>query len=389
MKSVMRRLLAMLLCFVLIVPLSGCLTLLANQVAYQQKATAASCSQLAEVAEQEYAENGNVAGGGAKYWGHWGKGVEPWCADFVYYCADQLGLVGADAPFGSYTASCLFAWNQLSAQGACMFAVGQTDPMPGDVVFFYHTSGGCATSVENPEHLAHVGIVVGYESGALTTVEGNCGGAGSAQNIVSRNVYSDMRGQCWSGAAIYGFARIQTSGQSLVDMVKTFESFTKYPVWDYAQYSVGYGTACPADKLEEYRQNGIPEDEAEELLAYHLQLAAAAVDQFAADNGLQLTTAQRDALTSLSYNIGSGWTTSADYQGFRTALCQPTSDLMLVQAFAKLSHAGGEILPGLVQRRICEAHLWLTGEYITDYTQSGYDYMITGGVVCICRREDG
>lgn len=224
MKQITRRLAAALLCLAVILPLSGCLMLITAQMAVQAEAetaakvpTATGDSQLAEVAEQEFADNGNVAGGGAKYWGHWGKSAEPWCADFVYYCADRLSLVGADAPFGSYTASCLTAWNQLNAQGAFMFAMGDTDPIPGDVVFFYHTGGGCAVSIENPQHLAHVGIVVAYENGKLTTVEGNCGGAGSARNVVARNTYSNPYGQCWSGAAIFGFARIQISEQATAD----------------------------------------------------------------------------------------------------------------------------------------------------------------------------
>ena len=79
---------------------------------------AASRAELAAVALREYEQNGNIKGGGKVYWSYWNKGVEAWCVDFVYYCGDQIGLVGQDKPFGPYTAACTTAWSQLKAQGA-------------------------------------------------------------------------------------------------------------------------------------------------------------------------------------------------------------------------------------------------------------------------------
>ena len=395
MKRRNRVLCAIALLFIL--PLSGCVTLIATQ--YASGATveaggyilsAGGYNPLAEIAEAEYNERGGVSGGGDKYWGHWNRGAEPWCVDFVYYCADVAGLVGADKPFGNPTAICTQAWRNLSAQGAYTFAVGQDVPASGDVVLFYNTSGGCATSLADLSHMCHIGIVVDYAEGVgLTVVEGNCGSYGSAQNYVARNTYANLYGQCWSGAAIFGFARIQTGGQPLVDMVKAFEGFTLYPTWDYAQYTVGYGTACPPDKLETYRDTGIPEADAQALLAEHLQMARTSVQQFVQENNLLPSPYCIDALTSLTFNLGSGWMTAENYRNFRAALCsEDISDLVLVQAFAQLSHAGGEILPALVNRRICEAYLWLTGNYITDCTRSGYGYTIVDDTVCIQRAED-
>lgn len=387
----MRRTVAALLWLLLLLPLSGCVTLIAAQYASGTPisveggtVSAVGNRPLADIAEQEYRTNGGVAGGGEKYWNYWDRSVEQWCCDFVYYCADQAQLVGADKPFGAHTAGCIEAWYQLKENGAQMFAVDELVPAPGDIVFFYSTGGGCATSVDNPQHLAHIGIVVDYTNAGLSVVEGNCGGNGSARNYVARNTYTNIHGQCWSGAAIYGFARIQTGGQPLVDMVKAFEGFTLYPTWDYAQYTVGYGTACPPDKLEVYRETGIPEADAQALLAEHLQMARTSVQQFVQENNLLLSPYCIDALTSLTFNLGSGWMTAENYRNFRATLCrEDISDLALVQAFAQLSHAGGEILPALVNRRICEAYLWLTGQYITDCTQSGYGYTIVDNAVQI------
>ncbi len=350
---------------------------------------AAIRSRLASVALEEYEENGGVMGGGKKYWTYWHKPVEQWCVDFVYYCGDQIGLVGDLKPFGTYTAGCLEAWNNLAQQGARMFAVGEADPQPGDLVFWYSTDSGCAADISNCTALRHVGIVVAYADGTMITVEGNSGGYGSLNNYVAQNVYKDLRGQSWPGAAIWGFARIQSSGSSLIELIKDFEGFSKYPFWDYSQFSVGYGTACPQEKYDEYMTYGISEAEACALLEHYVASAANAVDAYIRQNALSLTPEQRDALVSLTYNIGEGWMRSESYAALRRVVAAPRDELTVVQTFANISHAGGEILPGLVERRICEAHLFLTGEYITDYNKSAYGYTILRDRVIVFEKEAG
>lgn len=344
---------------------------------------AALRSRLASVALEEYETNGNKMGAGEKYWSYWDKSVEQWCVDFVYYCADQLGLVGETRPFGAYTAGCLEAWYQLETQGAQMFAVGKADPQPGDLVFWYSTEDGAATDITNCTELRHVGIVVAYADGSMTTVEGNSGSMGSALNCVAQNTYTDLQGQAWDGAAIWGFARISAGSDNLIEMVKAFEGFSKYPYWDYAQYSVGYGTRCPDNKLQEYQTYGISDEDALLLLEQEISLAENEVDAYLRQNKLEFSTHQRDALTSLTYNIGAGWMSSAEYSNLRAVIAEQTDDLELVKAFTAICHAGGEILPSLVERRICEAHLFLTGEYITNYKSSGYGYVIFDGVLFV------
>ena len=39
-----------------------------------------------------------------------------------------------------------------------------------------------------------------------------------------------------------------TVSQELVDMLKKFEGFLKYPVWDNRQCSMGYATYCSPDE---------------------------------------------------------------------------------------------------------------------------------------------
>ena len=54
--------------------------------------------------------------------------------------------------------------------------------------------------------------------------------------------------------------------QPLIDILKDMEGFSKYPYADNGQWTVGYGTRCPDDKLSRYKSKGITEKEAEKLL---------------------------------------------------------------------------------------------------------------------------
>ena len=78
--------------------------------------------------------------------------------------------------------------------------------------------------------------------------------------------------------------------------------------------------------------------------------------------------------------------TSSSYAGFRSAIAAPVVEQTVIQAFANLSHAGGKVLPGLVDRRICEAWLYLHGQYITSSADTGYTYVISGDTVIVERR---
>lgn len=343
--------------------------------------------QLADIALAEYEENADVSGG-AKYWEYWGKSEEQWCVDFTYYCADQAGLVGPDQPMGSYTAGVGECWQRVKAQGAKLFAAGDDTPQRGDLVFWYaaeHSAG----ALEPVPPMLHIGIVLSYSTeDGLITIEGNSGGGASSESHIRKNYYADLYGPSWDGAAIFGFARIGIDAADLTAMLKVFEGFSKYPIWDYAQYSVGYGTRCPDDKLNEYRSYGITVAEAEALLEQHVRQAAASVDLYSRSSGLTLLTYQRDALISLTYNIGAGWTSGADYAYLRDLLQDPTADeLAVVQAFANICHAGGKVLPGLIERRICEAQLYLSGRYTTSSAQTDYTYTIQGDTVTVLRRS--
>lgn len=167
------------------------------------------------------------------------------------------------------------------------------------------------------------------------------------------------------------------TSDAAVQVIKTFEGFLKYPVWDYGQYSVGYGTRCPDDKLEEYRENGITEEEAVALLREHLLIAETAVNSRIIDRlGVSLSQNQFDALVSFTYNCGSGWTYDANGTLYK-AVANGTTGNELIRAFALWCSAGGQILTGLLNRRLCEANMYLNGAYAntppSDYCYVFYD----------------
>ena len=61
------------------------------------------------------------------------------------------------------------------------------------------------------------------------------------------------------------------------------------PYWDYSQWTVGFGTACPDAFLEHYQKEGIPLEEAENLMDIHIKLFNRDVNRFMTRYDLSLT----------------------------------------------------------------------------------------------------
>jgi len=128
--------------------------------------------------------------------------------------------------------------------------------------------------------------------------------------------------------------------QSYLDAIKGFEGFAPKASWDYKQHSNGYGTRAlhPGEEIDKAT--------AEQRFSGSIAKAAAHVDSVApnAPPGV------RAALTSLTYNAGPGWSSSGlgelvkagDWQG-------------AAERFQQYNKAGGEVNPGLVNRRTKEA----------------------------------
>lgn len=171
------------------------------------------------------------------------------------------------------------------------------------------------------------------------------------------------------------------ASQEIVDMIQAIEGFQAIPYWDYAQWTVGFGTECPAEDLERYKAEGIPVDEAQALFAQHMVRHENAVNKFIDKHGLTLTQAQFDALISYTYNLGPN-TLSKDTYTIVEAIVSGATGNELIYAFSIYCMAGGEFQAGLMRRRLAEADLWFNGVY-SDYPPQSYCYVLydaNGGV---------
>ncbi len=155
---------------------------------------------------------------------------------------------------------------------------------------------------------------------------------------------------------------VLTASEDAIKILKAEEGFSAKPYWDYAQWTVGYGTACPEDKRAKYTKDGITQEEAEVLLAAHIAKFEAELLKFMNKTGVQLTQTQFDALLLFSYNCGSSWAYNAKGVLYQAIVGGATGN-ELIDAFARWCNAGGQVRTFLLRRRLCEANLYLNGVY--------------------------
>ncbi|SHI11515.1 CHAP domain-containing protein [Sporobacter termitidis DSM 10068] len=124
----------------------------ASYVGYLEKATNAQLDSF----------TANAGRGNYTIFGQWyGMNGQPWCAEFVSYCADRAGVTADIIP---KHASCAvgIAWFQRAGR---WHKPSSYVPQIGDIVYF--TYDGLTA--------AHVGIVTGVDGTHIYTVEGNTG----------------------------------------------------------------------------------------------------------------------------------------------------------------------------------------------------------------------
>ena len=159
------------------------------------------------------------------------------------------------------------------------------------------------------------------------------------------------------------------TSENCIALIKEFEGFLPRPVYDYAQYSVGYGTACGKNDYP----NGITKDQADKLLRQEIEKLEVYLDRFARNNGLTLSQQQYDALISFTYNLGTNWLNNTST--FRSAVVNGSRGNDFIFAMTMWCNAGGAINNGLVQRRLAEANLYLNGIY-SKTPPANYHYVI-------------
>ena len=143
-----------------------------------------------------------------------------------------------------------------------------------------------------------------------------------------------------------------------VQFIKDHEGFLQYAVWDYSQYSIGYGSRCDP---EDY-PNGITEEEADYLLRVMLADFEQTVDQLLEKSTVEHTQAQYDAVISFTYNLGRQWM-SERYAVYQYILYGGYDEMDFVNTMGSWCKAGGSFVAGLARRRMDEANLYLSGDY--------------------------
>ncbi len=152
-------------------------------------------------------------------------------------------------------------------------------------------------------------------------------------------------------------AATMTASDSLIQFIKDNEGFSKYPQWDYQQYSVGYGSGCEAGEYPD----GITEEEADALLRKHLAIAESAVNAFVERNQLTPTQQQYDFMLTLTYGLGTEW--MRDIYTLPKRIINGATELAMLNTLGDWVSAGGQTLDGLIYRRMRENYIYFYGEY--------------------------
>ena len=158
-------------------------------------------------------------------------------------------------------------------------------------------------------------------------------------------------------------ARSMAFSNAALTILKKIEGFSPRPYPDGPQYTVGYGTRCPDDLLNEFRNNPnrvLSEEEGLHLLDQQLSSFVSEVNAFAEKHNLQLAQNQFDALVLFSFNCGTSWTTETTGY-FYNAIKNQATGTDLIYAFCLWSSAGGEFI--LTKRRLSEANMYLNNVY--------------------------
>jgi len=149
-----------------------------------------------------------------------------------------------------------------------------------------------------------------------------------------------------------------------IDMLKALEGFSKYPYWDYLQYSVGYGTSCPSDAdYERYKAEGISEEEAEMLLRQYVEISENWLNKFIDKFSINMNQNQFDALVLFTYNCGTNWMSKEGT--FRTAVIEGATGNDFLYGISLWCRAGDRVQTFLLDRRMKEANVYLNGVYST------------------------
>ena len=166
--------------------------------------------------------------------------------------------------------------------------------------------------------------------------------------------------------ALTASAATMTTSEAGINLIKGFEGFHAEAYKDNGQWSIGYGTSSKEGAT-------ITKEEADVAMRAHVATLETAINKFASSNSLTLSQTQFDALISFSYNCGTAWTSASGK--FRSAVLNKTTGNDFLYAICLWGNVGSTPSTGLIQRRLCEANLYLNGKYSTT-PPSNYTYVL-------------
>ena len=166
--------------------------------------------------------------------------------------------------------------------------------------------------------------------------------------------------------AMTASAATMTTSEAGIELIKSFEGFHDKAYKDNGQWSIGYGTTSTEGAT-------ITKEEADVALRAHVASLETAINTFAGANSLTLTQAQFDALISFSYNCGTAWTAGSGK--FRSAVLNKATGNDFLYAITLWANVGSTPSTGLIKRRLCEANLYLNGQY-SAAAPANYTYVL-------------
>lgn len=163
-----------------------------------------------------------------------------------------------------------------------------------------------------------------------------------------------------------------------LELIKSFEGYSPYPIWDVKQYSFGYGSyvdsttvyedpSSPTGYSTSLYPGGIPEREAAELLRGMVEDFNVYLNNFLKENKILLNQNQFDALSSFTYNLGKYvWTGDYIIIDMLKSGEYLTDPEAFIKSYSNWCHAGGQVVQGLVERRQREMAIFYSEYDLSD-----------------------
>ena len=153
--------------------------------------------------------------------------------------------------------------------------------------------------------------------------------------------------------------------QNGLDFICSLEGYSATCYWDYSQSSIGYGTKCTCSSVQPHKSGLHSTTKAQAQTAMqsgiNTNYALKVKNQ---TKGLEINQNQFDALTSLAYNCGGGLNRIYNCPLTKYLRGELTASAARTQYSSYIVYAGGTYNKGLYNRRVKEANLFFTEEYI-------------------------